>query len=62
MNMRKLLECEREIITKVIIHRGQKYTKLKEKYENDIKRLFALLQKVTDRINELEKGDGKEDE
>lgn len=62
MNMRKLLECEREIITKVIIRRGQKYTKLKEKYENDLERLLSLLKKVTDRINELEKGDGKEDE
>lgn len=61
MNMKKLLECEREIITKVIIHRGQKYTKLKKKYQDDMDRLFAILKKVTERINELEKGDGKED-
>lgn len=58
MNMRKLLECEREIITKAILHRGKKYTKLKEKYQNDTERLLALLKKVTERINELEKGDG----
>ena len=58
MNMRKLLECEREIITKAILHRGKKYTKLKEKYQDDVERLLSLLKKVTDRINELEKGDG----
>lgn len=57
MNMKKLLECERKIITKAILHRGQKYTKLKEKYQDDIDRLFVLLKKVTERINELEKGE-----
>lgn len=54
MNMRKLLECEREIITKAILHRGQKFEKLKEKYQDDMDRLFALLKKVTERINELD--------
>lgn len=59
MNMKKLLEYEREIITKAILHRGKKYTKLKEKYQDDMDRLLSLLKKVTDRINELENGDGR---
>lgn len=56
MDARKLLECEREIVTKAILRRGQKFTKVKEKYQDDMGRLFALLKKVTDRISELEKG------
>lgn len=60
MSTRKLLECEREIITKAILHREQKFAKTKEKYQDDMERLFALLKKVTDRINELEKGEEDE--
>lgn len=50
------MEWEREIVTRAILHRGQKFTKAKEKYQDDMERLFALLKKVTERINELEKG------
>lgn len=56
MDARKLLEWEREIVTKAILRRGQKFTKVKEKYQDDMERMFALLKKVTERINKLEKG------
>lgn len=56
MTKRKMLEWERRIVVRAILYRGQKFTKVKEKYQDDMERLFALLKKVTERIKELEKG------
>lgn len=61
MTERRILEWEREFITRAILHKGQKFVRLSKKYRDDSERLYALLREVNERIKALEKG-AEEDE